>query len=149
MTYDINIHFYNLPEDPNGEPTILWVGDVTDPFVPFPKERLMLNAVQDREKIDIFLDKLVNLHNLEQKKNMPQAICTGAAISSAKQLIQEDGKNIITLIQLIGGRILVFSSNLSTVGFGPVHVRDDPKLYNTPNEKNLLHPDKDTYVKLA
>ena len=49
----------------------------------------------------------------------------------------------------IGGRILVFSSNLSTVGFGPVHVRDDAKLYNTPNEKNLLQPEKDTYVKLA
>ena len=44
---------------------------------------------------------------------------------------------------------MVFSSNLSTVGYGPVHVRDDPKLYNTPNEKNLLTPEKDTYVKLA
>jgi len=34
-------------------------------------------------KIDIFLDKLVNLHNLEQKKNMPAAICTGAALYAA------------------------------------------------------------------
>ena len=43
----------------------------------------------------------------------------------------------------------MFSSNLSTVGFGPVVVRDDAKLYNSPNEKNLLTPEKDTYVKLA
>lgn len=43
MTYDINIHFYNMPTDPNGEPTILWVGDVYDPFIPFPKEKLILN----------------------------------------------------------------------------------------------------------
>jgi hypothetical protein len=51
--------------DPNGEPTILWVGDVQDPFVPFPSEKLMLNLLNDREKIDIFLDKLLNFHNLE------------------------------------------------------------------------------------
>jgi Sec23/Sec24 trunk domain len=62
LTYDVNIHFYNLPTDPNGEPTILWVGDVNDPFVPYPREKLMLKVVEDREKIDIFLDKLVTLH---------------------------------------------------------------------------------------
>lgn len=93
MTYDVNLHFYNMHSDPNGEPTILWVGDVQDPFVPFPQEKLMLNLVKDREKIDIFLDKLINFHNVEQKKNMPQAIATGAAVSAAKQLIQDEGKN--------------------------------------------------------
>jgi hypothetical protein len=47
-----------MSSDPNGEPTILWVGDVYDPFIPFPKERLILKLEDDREKIDIFLDKL-------------------------------------------------------------------------------------------
>jgi hypothetical protein len=27
ITYDVNIHFYNLPLDPNGEPSIVWVGE--------------------------------------------------------------------------------------------------------------------------
>jgi len=47
-----------MNSDPNGEPTILWVGDVVDPFIPLPKEKLMLNVANDREKIDIFLDKI-------------------------------------------------------------------------------------------
>jgi PII-like signaling protein len=33
--------------------------------VPYPKEKLMMNVVDDREKIDIFLDKLVTMHNAE------------------------------------------------------------------------------------
>lgn len=44
----------------------------------------MLKLVEDRERIDIFLDKLFLLHNLENKKSQPPHICTGAAISAAK-----------------------------------------------------------------
>jgi hypothetical protein len=83
LTYDVNLHFYNMSQDPNGEPTIFWVGDVYDPFVPFPKEKLILRLQEDREKIDSFLDKMVQLHNLEQKKHMPSTVCTGAAIFAA------------------------------------------------------------------
>jgi hypothetical protein len=73
-----------MSQDPNGEPTILWVGDTADPFVPMPKEKLMLKLVDEREKIDIFLDKLLNLHTLEVKKYQAPFLCTGAAISAAK-----------------------------------------------------------------
>lgn len=91
ITYDINLHFYNLPEDPNGEPSIIWVGEVQDPFVPMPKEKMMLNLVKDRERIDAFLDKLVNIHQLETKKYQSHFLCTGAAISAAKQLLHDNG----------------------------------------------------------
>ena len=37
VTYDQSIQFYNVPLDPNAEPTIYWAGDVDDPFVPLPK----------------------------------------------------------------------------------------------------------------
>lgn len=57
-----------MPSDPNGEPTVLWIGDITDPFVPYPKDKLMLKLVEDREKIDIFLDKLLTFFNPEQRK---------------------------------------------------------------------------------
>ena len=57
-----------MPQDPNAEPTILWVGEIQDPFIPYLKEKLMLRLVEDREKIDIFLGKLLNLQNLEVKK---------------------------------------------------------------------------------
>lgn len=87
MTYDINIHFYNLSSDPNAEPSVLWVGEINDPFIPYPKEKLMLKLVEDRERIDIFLDKLLVMHNQEAKKFQAPFLCTGAAISAAKQLL--------------------------------------------------------------
>jgi len=83
LTYDVNIHFYNMPKDPNGEPTIFWVGDINDPFIPFPKEKLILKVVEDREKIDIFLDKLLTYHTIDQKKTMASTIATGAVIGAA------------------------------------------------------------------
>ena len=76
-----------MPSDPNGEPNVLYVGDTVDPFIPFPKDKLVLRLVEDREKIDIFLDKLINMHSLESKKYQPAMLCTGAAISCAVQLI--------------------------------------------------------------
>ena len=49
----------------------------------------------------------------------------------------------------IGGRILVFSSNINTIGVGALTVRDDPKVYNTEKEKVVLTPHNDHYIKLA
>lgn len=43
-----------------------------------------MKLVEDRERIDIFLDKLMNMHNLENKKYQAPFLCTGAAISAAK-----------------------------------------------------------------
>lgn len=51
----------------------------------------MLKLVEDRERIDIFLDKLLNLHTIENKKYMPPFLCTGAAIQAAKSLIEDEG----------------------------------------------------------
>ncbi len=47
---------------------MLLVNDQVDPFVPLPKEKLLLKVVDDREKIDAFLDKLLTLHTMENKK---------------------------------------------------------------------------------
>ena len=44
---------------------------------------------------------------------------------------------------------MIFSSNICSSGYGAVKVRDDPKLYNTPNETKILGPEGDTYIKLA
>jgi hypothetical protein len=86
-----------MPQDPNGEPNILWVGDIMDPFIPYPKEKLILKLVEDREKIDIFLDKLLTMHHFENKRYQQGFLCTGAAFSAAKQLLDDEG-NFISLI---------------------------------------------------
>lgn len=51
----------------------------------------MLKLVEDRARIDAFLDKILTLHTAESAKKQP-FICTGAAIQAAKHLIEEDGK---------------------------------------------------------
>jgi hypothetical protein len=45
-------------------------------------------------------------------------------------MIQDDGNNSDHFNNNIGGRILVFSSNICTSGYGAIKMRDDPKLYN-------------------
>jgi protein transport protein SEC24 len=91
ITYDVNIQFYTIPLS-GGEPTLLWVGDINDPFVPLPKEKLMLKVIEDRERIDVFLDKLLVMHTPEHKKYQSPFLCTGAAIQAAKHLIEDEGK---------------------------------------------------------
>jgi len=40
----------------------------------------MLKLVEDRERIDLFLDKLLVIHTPENKKYQSPFLCTGAAI---------------------------------------------------------------------
>jgi hypothetical protein len=51
----------------------------------------MFKLIEDRNRIDAFLDKLLMIHNTETAKKQP-FICTGAAIQAAKHLIEEEGK---------------------------------------------------------
>jgi len=43
----------------------MWVGDTEDPFVPYPRQKLMLNLAEDRDRIDAFLDKLLMMYTAE------------------------------------------------------------------------------------
>jgi protein transport protein SEC24 len=49
----------------------------------------------------------------------------------------------------IGGRIIVFASNINGIGAGSLILRDDSKLYNTDKEKNIVSPANDHYIKMA
>ena len=69
-TYDQAIQFYGIAQDPNDEPKIYWVGDVEDPFAPCPASTLMLSLVEDRERIDAFIDRLVLMYHIEDRKKM-------------------------------------------------------------------------------
>jgi hypothetical protein len=57
----------------------------------------MLKLVEDRERIDIFLDKLLNMHHIETKKYQAPFLCTGAALAAAKQLVADEGNNYLVI----------------------------------------------------
>ena len=76
VTFDNQaVQFYHLPLDPNAEPTVFSMGDLDDPFIPFPRESLMVNLQNDRERIDAFTDKLVTLYYTETRKYLPNQTC--------------------------------------------------------------------------
>jgi hypothetical protein len=107
VTFDQGIQYYKLPLDENAEPSIFLVNDVEDPFVPLPIDAVKLSVIDDRERIDIFLDKLITMYYTEARKNMPIQTCLGAAMSSASQLLHNSG-----------GRVMVFSSQGCSRGVG-------------------------------
>jgi hypothetical protein len=78
------MQFYKLPLDINAEPSIYWINDLDDPFIPLPKEALMLNVREDRDRIDTFLDKLISLYYQESRRNLPIQTCLGAVMSACE-----------------------------------------------------------------
>jgi hypothetical protein len=56
------------------DPTIYIVGDIDDPFVPYKTEDLLYNVERDRESIDIFLDKLTQMHSESDQRKLNNPI---------------------------------------------------------------------------
>lgn len=123
MTFDQAVHFYKVPLDENAEPSIFWMNDLDDPFHPLPIQTVMLNVKDDRDRIDIFLDKLIQLYYTEARKNSSIQTCLGSAISCCSQLMEKTG-----------GRLMVFSSNGCSKGVGALKSRDKVLSYNTNEE---------------
>jgi hypothetical protein len=48
---------------PTGEISLLHVGDVENPFIPLPQNKLLLDLNDDRERIDLLIDKISNMWN--------------------------------------------------------------------------------------
>ena len=60
-TYDSSIMFYTLANE-DAEPQIYQVGDLTDPFIPLPASKLLMNLAEDNDKINALLDKIYNMY---------------------------------------------------------------------------------------
>jgi protein transport protein SEC24 len=121
ITYGRTIHFYNLK---GHHPQIMVVGDTSQDgagFVPFPENSLL--SFQELVESD-FLDKIVSLATTMQESDNVM----GSAIVAAQALIAETG-----------GRIVVFSSQLPTLGQGRMKPREDFKIYGTDKEKFLFN----------
>jgi protein transport protein SEC24 len=94
VTYDSAIHFFSLSQDENADPTILNVGDIQNPFVPLPFQKLALNVATDIDRLNNLLDKIYNMYTPEYYSQGRQVVstCTGAAIKASSQMLEELGK---------------------------------------------------------
>ena len=136
------MNFYNIPQDLNNDPSLIIVSDLEDPFCPLPINVLFQNVAEDREKINYLIEKLLkNAENmLEESKTKKyiQSVGLGAVVQACQTFMDE-----------ATGKLIVFSSQLPSVGFGKLKKRDDIKLMNTENEKQLYLPQCPTYTQIA
>jgi protein transport protein SEC24 len=107
------------------------VNDILDPFVPDHPSALSLQVTDDREIIEGFFDSLIVAMSTRQSSSALSMASVCTALTS--------------LLAPTGGRALIFSTLLGTTGLHPLRPRDDPKLYSTDREKELLMPQAERY----
>ena len=132
IAVDTVLHFFCLPPG-STEPAMLVVGDLDDVFLPKPQD-LLVNLTECRAGIEALLGRLSDMF----KENTTIGNAMGAALQAAYKLVSP-----------IGGKIVVLSSSLPTVGPGALRNREDAKLLGTAKESTLLQPAIGFYKSLA
>ncbi|KAI8354974.1 putative ER to Golgi transport-related protein [Mortierella sp. GBAus27b] len=132
ITVDSSIHFYNL-KTASGEPQMLVVSDLEEPFLPQPQD-LLCNLSECRPALEGLLNRLNEM--FKDTQNVGNAL--GPALNSAHKLIAP-----------IGGKILCLQATLPTLGEGALKQREDPKLLGTSKESTLLQAASSFYKSFA
>ncbi|RPB21424.1 COPII component protein [Terfezia boudieri ATCC MYA-4762] len=129
---DSALHYFCMTSD-SLEPNMLVVSDLEEPFLPIPGD-LLVPLDECREAIENLLGKLQDMfHNTQNGGN-----CMGSALKSAHKLISP-----------IGGKIVVLTASLPTLGAGKLELREDKKLLGTSKESGLLQTANSFYKSFA
>ncbi|KTG06532.1 hypothetical protein cypCar_00043219 [Cyprinus carpio] len=156
ITFDSNIHFYNMQEGLS-QPQMLIVSDIDDVFVPTP-DSLLVNLKECREVSecglgwsDVTLDALISmLLSLQLVQDLlaslpqmfGQTMETQSALGPALQAA-------FKLLSPTGGRMSVFQTQLPTLGIGALKPREEPSQRANAKDVQHLSPATDFYKKLA
>ncbi|KAG0088911.1 COPII subunit [Podila epicladia] len=132
ITVDSSMHFYNLGAE-SGEPQMLVVSDLEDPFLPQPND-LLCNLSDCRSTLEALLNRLNDM--FKDTQNVGNAL--GPALQSAYKLISP-----------IGGKILCLQASLPNLEVGALKMREDPKLLGTSKESTLLQSASSFYKTFA
>ncbi len=130
-TYNSSVQFFTIS---SGEPSVIFMPDVLNPFAPLPKSRLLFNVKTQKAQIEQILDKIGTTFDSSGKYRSPMSTtgsCGGAALRAAIDVLREDS-----------GKVLWFVMDIPSVGFGALKVRNQSQLYNTEKERILLCPDE-------
>ncbi|KAI0000191.1 CPII coat sec24 protein [Russula compacta] len=119
IAYDTSVYFFSMSAE-SADCTMLVMSDVDDVFLPKPND-LLVNLSECRAAVD-------------------HAI--GSALGPALQ-------SGFKLISPIGGKLVVLSSSLPSIGTGALKNREDPKVLGTPKESGLLQTASPFYKSFA
>ena len=129
---DSALHYFSMTSD-SPEPNMLVVSDLEEPFLPIPGD-LLVPLSECREAIENLLGKLQDMFQNTQNGGN----CMGSALKSAHRLISP-----------IGGKIVVLTASLPTLGAGKLEMREDKKLLGTSKESGLLQTANSFYKSFA
>lgn len=101
LTVDEFVQCYIVSDDPSKAPTMYNCSDMTDPFLPVPTSHLMLNVVTDREKINLLIEKLPEIHKSEDAKHKIAALNLSSAFAIAYEILENCGGRILTFYSRI------------------------------------------------
>ncbi|VUC23646.1 unnamed protein product [Clonostachys rosea] len=132
---DTSLHYFSIPKDSdeNAETSQLVVSDLDEPFLPVPHD-LLVPLSESRQSIEKFLQKLPEMF----QNNQSNGSCMGSALRSGHKLISA-----------LGGKIVVLTASLPTIGEGKLEHRDDKKVLGTSKESAMLQTSNSFYKSFA
>ncbi|VDB95508.1 unnamed protein product [Peniophora sp. CBMAI 1063] len=131
--FDTALYFFHV--QPNAtDANMFVVADVDDVFLPRPPFDLLVNLKEAREALEALLDSFPNIFK--------DSTSPGSALGSALEIGFQ-------LMAPVGGKLIVLSASLPTVGAGALKNREEPKVLGTPKESGLLQPASAFYKTFA
>ncbi|KAJ3516013.1 hypothetical protein NLJ89_g1396 [Agrocybe chaxingu] len=132
ICFDVSLYFFSLPPGTT-ESSMLVVSDVDDVFLPKPND-LLVNIAEARASLEALLGKIGEMF----QENSIIGSAMGPALQAGFKLMAP-----------IGGKIIVLSSTLPSVGAGALKNREDPKILGTAKESGLLQAASPFYKTFA
>ncbi|KAF8802254.1 hypothetical protein BYT27DRAFT_7113454 [Phlegmacium glaucopus] len=132
ICYDVSLYFFSMPTGTT-ESTMLVVSDIEDVFLPKPND-LLVNIAESRASLEALLGRIGDMF----QDNGIIGSAMGPALQAGFKLMAP-----------IGGKIIVLSSALPSVGAGALKNREDPKILGTSKESGLLQAASPFYKTFA
>ncbi|KAG7448674.1 CPII coat sec24 protein [Guyanagaster necrorhizus] len=132
ICYDVSLYFFSIPPG-STESSMLVVSDTDDVFLPKPTD-LLVNLAEARASLEALLGRINDMF----QDNSIIGSAMGPALQAGFKLMAP-----------IGGKIMVLSASLPSVGPGALKNREDPKILGTAKESGLLQAASTFYKMFA
>ncbi|KAH7099784.1 CPII coat sec24 protein [Auriculariales sp. MPI-PUGE-AT-0066] len=130
--FDVALYFFSITAE-STDSNMLVMSDVDDVFLPKPSD-LLVNLSECRAGVETLLGRMQTM--FADSSTIGSAL--GAGLQAGFKMISN-----------IGGKMVVMSNSLPTLGAGALKPRDDAKLLGTPKESTLLKEGNSFYKTFA